>query len=59
GDFQANMRARQEEAKVKSVADRIRSDGPRVLACPACGGRIPPDAFGRATCSFCGSTLEL
>jgi hypothetical protein len=59
GDFQENMRARQEEAKVKSVAERIRADGPRVLACPACGGKIPPAAVGRTTCSFCGSTLEL
>lgn len=59
GDFQENMRARQADAKVKSVADRIRADGPRVLACPACGGRIPADAYGRASCGFCGSTLEL
>jgi len=59
GDFQENMRARQAEAKVKSVAERIRADGPRVLACPACGGKVPPDAFGRTTCGFCGSTLEL
>jgi hypothetical protein len=59
GDFQENMRARQADAKVKSVAERIRSDGPRVLACPACGGKIPPDALGRTTCGFCGSTLEL
>jgi hypothetical protein len=59
GDFQENMRARQADAKVKSVAERIRSDGPRVLACPACGGKIPPEAFGRTTCGFCGSTLEL
>lgn len=59
GDFQENMRARQAEAKVKNVADRIRADGPRVLACPACGGKIPADAFGRTSCGFCGSTLEL
>ena len=59
GDFQENMRARQADAKVKSVAERIRADGPRVLACPACGGKVPPEAFGRTTCGFCGSTLEL
>ena len=59
GDFQENMRARQADEKVKSVAERIRADGPRVLACPACGGKIPPEAFGRTTCGFCGSTLEL
>lgn len=59
GDFQENMRARQADAKVQSVAERIRADGPRVLACPACGGKVPPEAFGRTTCGFCGSTLEL
>jgi hypothetical protein len=59
GDFEANMRARQDESKVKSVATRIRSDGPRVLACPSCGARIPAEAFGRYTCTFCSSTLEL
>jgi len=58
-DFQKNMLARQDEAKVKSVAERIRAEGPRVLACPSCAARIPTEASGRFTCTFCGSTLEL
>jgi len=58
-DFEANMRARQEEGKVKAVAERIRKEGPRVLACPSCGARIPATAMGRHVCTFCGSTLEV
>lgn len=58
-DFEANMRARQEEGKVKAVAERIRKEGPRVLACPSCGARIPATALGRHVCTFCGSTLEV
>jgi hypothetical protein len=58
-DFQKNMLARQDEGKVKAISDRIRAEGPRVLACPSCAGRIPAEASGRYTCSFCGSTLEL
>jgi hypothetical protein len=59
GDFQANMRARHEAGKVKAVADRIRSDGPRLLACPSCAAQVPAEATGRFVCSYCGSTLEL
>ena len=58
-DFEANMRARQDEGKVKSVAERIRKEGPRVLACPSCAARIPATAMGRYVCTFCGSTLEV
>ena len=59
GDFQANMRARQDEGKVKNVAERIRREGPRLLSCPSCAARIPAEAGGRYVCTFCGSTLEL
>jgi hypothetical protein len=59
GDFEKNLGARQSEAKVKAVAERIRSDGPRVLVCPSCGAKIPAEAGGRYACSFCGNTLEL
>jgi hypothetical protein len=58
-DFQKNMRARHEEGKVKEVAERIRAEGPRVLACPSCAARVPAEAGGRYTCTFCGSTIEL
>lgn len=58
-DFQKNMLARHDEGKVKAVAEKIRSEGPRVLACPSCAARVPAEATGRFTCTFCGSTLEL
>jgi len=44
---------------VKEVAEKIRAEGPRVLACPSCAARLPAEAGGRFTCTFCGSTLEL
>jgi hypothetical protein len=58
-DFEANMRARQEEPKVKAVAERIRKEGPRVIACPSCAARIPATVAGRYVCTYCGSTLEV
>ncbi|HEX4963176.1 MAG TPA: hypothetical protein VF173_20260 [Thermoanaerobaculia bacterium] len=58
-DFQSNLRARQDEGKVKAVAEKLRQEGPRVLQCPSCGAKIPPEAMGRYTCTFCHSTLEL
>jgi hypothetical protein len=58
-DFQTNLRARQDEGKVRAVADKLRKEGPRVLQCPSCGARIPAEAVGRYVCSFCHSTLEL
>lgn len=59
GDFKKNMLARQSEDKVQRVAERIRKDGPRLLVCPSCSGRIPADAGERYVCGYCGSTLEL
>jgi hypothetical protein len=58
-DFQANMRARQDEGKVQAVAEKVRKEGPRVLKCPSCGARVPAEAMGRYVCTFCHSTLEL
>lgn len=58
-DFETNMRARQDESKVKAVAERIRKEGPRALVCPSCGARIPALAVGRYVCTYCGSTLEV
>ena len=58
-DFQSNLRARQDEGKVKAVAERIRKEGPRALVCPSCGARIPALAIGRYVCTYCSSTLEV
>jgi hypothetical protein len=58
-DFQKNMLARQDETKVKAISEKIRAEGPRVMACPSCAARLPAEASGRFTCTFCGSTLEL
>ncbi len=52
-DFQNNMRARQDEAKVKQVSKPIE------LICPRCGAPIPINAEGRFKCGFCGTTLKL
>ncbi|MBN1138820.1 MAG: zinc ribbon domain-containing protein [Anaerolineae bacterium] len=53
GDFQDNMRARQDESKVLEVSTPI------ALKCPRCGAPIPLDAGGRFSCAYCGMTLKL
>jgi len=53
GDFQENMRARQNDAKVKQVSKPIE------MICPRCGAPIPVDADGMFKCGFCGTTLKL
>jgi ribosomal protein L40E len=53
GDFQDNMRARQDESKVKQVSKPIE------MICPRCGAPIPVDAAGMFKCRFCGTTLKL
>jgi hypothetical protein len=53
GDFQENMRARQDEGKVAQVSEVIK------LICPTCGGPIPTNASGLFKCSYCGTTLKL
>jgi len=52
-DFQDNMRARQDETKVKQVSKPIE------MICPRCGAPIPVNADGMFKCSFCGTTLKL
>ena len=59
GDFKENMRARQDEAKISELEERLDEVKVRALVCPNCGATIPPEASGRFTCSFCHSTLEL
>ncbi len=53
GDFQDNMRARQDESKVLEVSKPIE------LKCPLCGAPIPLDAKHRFSCVYCGATLKL
>jgi hypothetical protein len=53
GDFQNNMRARQDETKVAQVSKPIEMIGPR------CGGPIPLNASGLFHCGYCGTTLKL
>ncbi len=53
GDFQENMRARQDETKVKQVSKPI------AMICPRCGAPIPVEASGMFKCGFCGITLKL
>jgi hypothetical protein len=55
GDFQENMRARQDESKVEQVSKPIE------LICPNCGGPIPVDTrLGDLfTCTYCTTTLKV
>jgi len=53
GDFQDNMRARQDEGKVAQVSKPIE------MICPRCGAPIPVDSGGMFKCGFCGTTLKL
>ena len=52
-NFQDNMRARQDETKVKQISKPIE------MICPRCGAPIPVDADGMFKCRFCGTTLKL
>ena len=53
GDFQDNMRARQDEKVVDKVSQLIE------MICPRCGAPIPVDASGMFSCKYCGITLKL
>ena len=53
GDFQENLRARQDEKKVEQVSKPIE------MICPRCGAPIPVAAGSMFKCSFCGTTLKL
>jgi ribosomal protein S27AE len=52
-DFQNNLRARQDETKVKQVSK------PLEMICPRCGAGIPVNAEGMFKCGFCGTTLKV
>ncbi len=60
-DFKQNMAARQDEARVASLASRIAAavPSPTALACPKCSAPIPLDAGAKLTCGFCGASLLL
>lgn len=53
GNFQDNMRARQNEDTVEKVSKLVE------MICPKCGAPIPVDAEGMFTCKYCGTTLKL
>jgi len=53
GNFEENMRARQDGNKVAQVSKVIK------MLCPTCGGPIPTTASGLFKCSYCGTTLKL
>ena len=52
-NFQDNMRARQDESKVKQDSKLIE------MVCPRCGSPIPVSADGMFKCEYCGTTLKL
>jgi len=52
-NFQDNMRARQDETKVKQVSKLIE------MVCPRCGSPVPVSASGMFKCEYCGTTLKL
>jgi hypothetical protein len=52
-NFQDNMRARQDESKVKQVSKLIE------VVCPRCGSPVPVSASGMFKCEYCGMTLKL
>lgn len=53
GNFQDNMRARQDEEKVIQISKPIE------MICPKCGGPVPVDAKGMFSCPYCGITLKI
>ena len=40
GDFQQNMRARQDEAKVTALSEQLSRLAPKVVTCPQCGAPL-------------------
>jgi len=52
-DFKSNMRARQPEEAVATLAKPIE------MICPRCGGPIPVKATGMFSCTYCGTTLKI
>lgn len=66
-DFQTNMQARQDEDKVRTLAERVAAvekaieaaKAPRVLDCPRCGAPLPASAERKVRCSFCEAIIEI
>ena len=52
-NFQDNMRARQDESKVKQISKLIE------VVCPRCGSPVPVSAGGMFKCAYCGTTLKM
>lgn len=59
GDFEDNMRARQDETKVKDLSSSIGSTKPRLFSCPGCNAALPPAARGRFKCAYCGASVQV
>jgi hypothetical protein len=66
-DFKVNMKARQDETKVRSVASRLdaveqaieAAKSPRALDCPKCGAPLPALANAVIDCTFCGAHIQV
>lgn len=66
-DFKANMTARQDDGKVKGLAERVAliedaieaAKGPRALDCPKCGAALPKTEAREFACDFCSARIVL
>lgn len=66
-DFRTNMSARQDDAKVKSLADRVgaieraieAAKAPRVLDCPKCGAALAKTEARELVCDYCSARVVL
>lgn len=66
-DFKTNMSARQDDAKVRSLASRVdaieraieAAKAPRAVDCPKCGAPLPSSAAAAIDCSYCGSRVHM
>jgi DNA-directed RNA polymerase subunit RPC12/RpoP len=64
-DFKANMTARQDDGKVKGIAERLSSieraieaaKAPRVLDCPKCGAALPRSEAREMICDYCNARV--
>jgi len=58
-DFRANMKARQDESKVRALEKVLDDFKVRALSCPRCAAPIPDTASGMFRCAYCASTLTV